>query len=366
MPKVRRSGARRVEVLPWGEVDGVPVALVTLQAGVLCARVCSFGATLVGVELPPGRADPGGLRRDVVCGRDALDAGPGGGYVGAHPYLGGTVGRVANRIAGARFDLDGREVRLPANEGSHHLHGGLRGFDRRPWRWVVLEDPRVAAVRFSYVSPDGEEGYPGEVRVALEVRLDASGVLSFATRATTDRPTPLALAHHPYVNLAGHAAGSVREHLLEVSATHYLPTDAAGVPTGEIRPVEGTRYDFRTAKEIGSDLDTPTIREPRGGYDVAYLIDGAQGTLRTAARLREPVGGLELELRTTQRSLQLYTANDVLDVPGKESALYGRFGAVALEAQAPPDAVHHPAFGDVVLRPGQVYAQRSEYRFGGW
>lgn len=366
MPRSRRSEARGVEVIPWGEVGGVPVALVTLRAGELCARVSSFGATLVGVELPPGRRDPGGSRRDVVWGRDALAAGAGGGYLGAHPYLGGTVGRVANRIGGARFELDGREVRLAANEGSHHLHGGLRGFDRRPWHWVVPQDQRAAAVRLTYVSPDGEEGYPGEVRVALEVRLDPSGVLTFATRATTDRPTPLALAHHPYVNLAGHDAGPVREHLLEVSSSHYLPTDAAGIPTGEIRPVEGTRYDFRQPKEIGTDLEHPTEREPRGGYDVAYLIDGAHGTLRTAARLREPVGGLELELRTTQRSLQLYTANDVVGVPGKGGAVYGRFGAVALEAQAPPDALHHPEFGDVVLRPGQVYAQRSEYRFGGW
>ena len=364
----------------------MPVHLATLTAGLLRAVVSSFGATLVSVEVPAGKGEAAHDRRDVILGRDALDDGAGGGYVGPHPYLGGTVGRVANRISWATFDLDGVGHRLVANDGPHHLHGGLRGFDRRPWSLgtvpaagsavvpaavsavvpAAVPAAGPAAVDLTYVSPDGEEGYPGEVRVRLRVSLDAAGVLAFELRAVVDRPTPVALAHHPYFALAGHAGGSVLGHELRLWAGRYLPTDADGIPTGEVLAVDGTPFDFRRSKPLGADIDRPEVRGMRGGYDVAYLIDGAPGRLRPAARLRDPGSGQFLELHTTQPSLQVYTANDFDAVPGKRGARYGRHAGVALEAQAPPDAVHHPRFGDVVVRPGQEYRHRTEFRFGGW
>lgn len=360
------TAAPRADVRPWGEVDGVPVELATLTAGRVRAVVCSFGATLVSVEVPAGKYDAVGGTRDVVLGLGTLDDGAGGGYVGPHPYLGGTVGRVANRIAGAAFDVGGVRYQLAANDGAHHLHGGVRGFDRLAWSLEVVRATGVASVAMAYVSPDGEEGYPGEVRVRLIVSLSPAGVLSFELRAVADRPTPVALAHHPYFALCGHDRSSVLDHELQLWCGQYLPVDDAGIPTGEVRLVDGTPFDFRRTKAIGRDIDHPDVQGVRRGYDVAYLVDGAPGSLRPGARLADPSSGLSVELHTTQAAIQLYTANDFGAVRGKGGAVYGRHAGVALEAQAPPDAVHHPEFGDVVLKRGRVYRQRTEYRFAGW
>jgi len=305
--------------------DGIPVALHTLDVpGGLRARVMDYGATLVELQVP----DHAGRRAGVVLGFETLAE-----YErAADAYFGATVGRCANRIAGASFELDGETFRLEANESPNHLHGGRRGFDKRVWRAI----PRGDAVTFALTSRDGDQGYPGTLEV--EVRYTASAdELCIEYVATTDRPTLVNLTHHSYFDLGG--AGRVEDHALELAAARFTPTDAALLPTGAVEPVSGTPLDFTTPTRIAHPLDHN------------FVLDAPWGTGRReptrAAVLRHAASGRTLELFTTEPGLQVYT---------------GR-GAVCLEPQRFPDAVHQPAFPSVVLRPGERYEQTSIYRF---
>lgn len=339
---------------PWGRVNGRDATLFTLRnrAG-LRARILDYGATLVGLELP---GDDGGPAADVVLGMDGLQ-----GYAGAQPYLGATIGRVANRIGGAGFRLGDRRVDLPANDGRNHLHGGPAGFHRRIWAAQPLPDADAPGLALSYVSTDGEGGYPGRVWVAVRYRLGPGRVLSLDLRATCDATTPVSLTHHPYFNLAGHAAGDVLEHRLRVRSAYYTPTDAAMIPTGEVRHVAGTPFDLRDGPALCESIRDGSLPD---GFDVNLLVDGATGELREAATLEAPASGRRLELWTTQPALQVYTAGS-LDgtLVGKGGVRYGRFAGVALEAQSVPNAVNLPHLPQVWLRPGEVYRHRIAYRF---
>ena len=344
---------------PFGEVKGRKVELFTLRNDHgMTVKITNYGGIVTELHVP----DRDGRDGDVVLGFDSLD-----GYLKGHPYFGALVGRVANRIAGARFTLDGKEYVLAANNGTSHLHGGTEGFDKKVWEAEPLQTADGPALRLSYRSPDGEEGYPGNLDVTVTYALTEENGLEIDIRAVTDAPTPVNLTNHSYFNLAGHGAGEILGHVLTLEADAYTPTDADLVPTGEIRPVEGTPYDFRTPKPIGKDiagLPPDPAHDNPGGYDVNYVLRGRAGTLRLAARVFEPGTGREMEVYTTQPGIQLYTGN-FLDgtLTGKDGAVYRFRNGFCLETQHFPDSVHHPEWPTVILRPGETYHEVTVYKF---
>lgn len=341
-----------VQVAAFGSLpDGRPVHRYTLTSPAgLVARVIDYGATLTELHVP----DRNGRPADVVLGFDNLH-----GYLGAHPYFGSTVGRVANRIAGGSFILDGMEFVLATNDGPNHLHGGVKGFDKALWDAAPLEGTDDA-VRFRLVSPDGDEGYPGELDVEVVMAVTAANSLVIDYTARTDRPTPVNLTNHAYFNLAG--AGIVLDHELAIHASRYTPADGQGIPTGDIRPVAGTPFDFTRLTRVGKRWGE--IAEEGAGYDHNYVIDRAEPGLVPAARLVEPVSGRTMEVLTTQPGLQLYTGN-FLDgtLTGKGGWTYHRHAGLSLETQHFPDAIHHPGFPDTVLRPGETLRETTVYAF---
>ncbi len=344
-----------VDVEPWGNAPGgQPVERWTLRhdAGPV-ATIATWGATLVSLRVP-GPDGP----RDIVLGFDTLEP-----YLGGHPYVGAAVGRWANRIAHGRFMLDGVEHLLARNAGGHHLHGGERGLSRAVWHASAGENADGPWLRLSTVSPDGEDGFPGTLRVWLRYGLRADA-LRLDWSATTDRATPVALTHHAYFNLAG--GGDVLGHRLRVLADRFLPVDAGLIPTGELRPVEGTPMDLREPVAIGArvGLDDAQLRIA-GGFDHCWVIADGPGPLRSAAELIAPGGAPCLRVATTEPGLQVYTGNG-LDgsLRGRGGAAWPRHGAVCLEAQRFPDSPNRPEFPDAILRPGQTWRQTTVYAFG--
>ncbi|TAJ08200.1 MAG: galactose mutarotase [Planctomycetota bacterium] len=330
---------------PWGESDGVAVERYVLERDGIRATFTNFGAALIALEVP----DRNGARADVVLGFDSLAeyASP------RNPYFGSIVGRCANRIAGARFELDERAHVLAANEGRHHLHGGVRGFDRRAWSAEL--DAHAARVVFARTSPAGEEGYPGALRVLATYALSPGGVLELEISAACDAPTLWNPTQHSYFNLAG-LGGDVGEHRLEVRASRVLAVDAELIPTGELIAIDGARVDLRGATGAGLDhcfaLDAAAAR----GRD-------ASATPRLACRLTEPRSGRVLEIEATQPGLQVYTGNGLGELVGKRGVRYPRHGGICLETQGFPDAVHHAHFPSVVLRPGERRRDVTRWRF---
>jgi aldose 1-epimerase len=316
------------------------------------ARVTDHGATLVSLELP----DRHGARADVVLGFDSV-----AGYEDeAAAYLGATVGRVANRIAQGTFELAGRRYELARNEAPHHLHGGAeRSFDRV--RWEVAETSDDAVV-LRYVSPDGEEGYPGTVEVTASYRL-TDEALTLEYRAVTDAATPVDLTNHSYLNLGGEGAGTVLEHELEVLADRVLVVDDDLLPTGDLAEVAGTPLDLRTAAVLGPRVEA-LAATPALGLDHHFVLRGEAGAVRPAARLHDRASGRRLELSTDQPGLQVYTGNR-LDPPlrGHQGSRYGRHAGLCLEAHHHPDALHQPGFPSIVLEPGDTYRHTTVYRF---
>ena len=316
------------------------------------ARVTDFGATLVELHLP----DRDGNLEDVVLGFDGVD-----GYQSPdNMYFGATVGRVANRIAGASFTIGGRRYDLAANQAPNHLHGGpTRGLSRVLWE-VVAADARQIDLR--YVSPDGEEGYPGRLEVRARYRLEG-GRLELDHEATTDAVTPVNLTNHTYWNLGGAGNGTILDHDLQVSASHYTPVDDTLIPTGEIAPVDGTPFDLRRPTPIAQRLGELEAT-PAGGYDHNLVIDGTPGELRPAARLHDPSTGRFVELHTDQPGVQFYSGHKLRGQMGKRDAIYPRHGALCLEPQHHPDAVNQPGFPSVLLEPGEVYRHTSTFVLG--
>lgn len=331
--------------------DGAPIERLSLERDGLRATWTNFGATLIGLELP----DREGMSADVVLGFDTLEE-----YASAkNPYFGGIVGRCANRIAGARFSLDGREFHLQANEGRHHLHGGRCGFDRRVWTSEF--DPEQDCVSFTLVSPAGDEGYPGTLWLRASYRLRPGGVLELLTQASCDAATPLNLTQHSYFNLAG--GGSVVDHRLYVRASRTVEVDEELIPTGRTIPLEDTPLDLRAARRLGDCIDG-LAKTAAGGLDHCYVLDEPREPDRLeACRLEDPRSGRLLEISTTQPGLQVYTGNRLNDLAGKRGQVYPRHGGVCLETQGLPDAVHHANFPSVVLRPGELRRDWTRWRF---
>ncbi|WP_324904443.1 aldose epimerase family protein [Lysobacter sp.] len=336
--------------------DGTKVESITLRDGSgVQARVLTLGAALHSLEVP----DREGRNADVVLADATLDA-----TLAKPQYFGTVVGRFANRIAKGRFTLDGRDYTVPTNDGPNSLHGGTRGFDKVVWE-VVDAKPDRATLR--YVSPAGDQGYPGKLTVTATYALEGNGELAIEYRATTDAPTIVNLSNHAYWNLSGEGSGTAMDHELTIHADAYTPVDATLIPTGEITPVAGTVFDFRTAKPIGRDLRTGSETQLlRGrGYDHNWVISRTPSKqMREVARVHDPRSGRVMTLSSAQPGLQFYSGN-FLDgtTVGKSGRVYRQGDAFVLEPQLFPDTPNQPAFGSARLTPGQQYVNRMVYRF---
>jgi len=326
------------------------------SAAGLRLEVLSLGAAVRSLLVPDARGD----RADVVLGLTSPEA-----YASNPAYLGAVVGRYGNRIGGGSFFLDGVEYPLACNNGPNHLHGGLEGFDRREWACRRLDGPDFAGLELTRTSPDGEEGYPGNLDMLIRYRITAGGEWIIDYEATTDRPTHVNPTQHAYFNLAGHASGSVRGHELRLEAPFFTPTDDGQIPTGEVRPVEGGAFDFRAAKPIGRDLDAGDAQLAiGGGYDHNFVLAKRPGELRLAAEARDPSSGRVMQVLATEPCLQLYTGNN-LDgsFAGKDGAVYGPQAGFCLETQRAPDTPNKAHFVSTRLDPGQRFRSTTVYRF---
>jgi aldose 1-epimerase len=351
--------ATQVSCEPGGFApDGRGVNVFTLaNAGGLEVRFTDYGGIVLSVRV----ADRNGAFDDVTLGFDELDA-----YFGPHPYFGALIGRYANRIANGRFALDGQRHVLTINDPPNHLHGGSRGFDRAVWQAETFRrDTRAGAV-LTYVSPDGDQGYPGRLEARVTYALTKNHELIFNYQASSDRATPVNFSQHTYFNLAGTQARDILGHELMLNARRFTPVDSTMIPTGELRSVAGTPFDFTEPLPIGGRIedDDEQLRFG-GGYDHNWVLERAPGeALTLAARLYEPLSGRALEVFTTEPGIQFYSGNR-LDgrLTGKQGRIYGPRAGLALETQHFPDSPNQPTFPSTILRPGQTYESRTVYRF---
>jgi aldose 1-epimerase len=313
-------------------------------------KVTTYGATLTCVRVP----DRQGRTANVTLYLDTLDD-----YLKGHPLFGSVVGRYANRIAGAKFELDGAEHRLTPNAGKHHIHGGRRGFQKIVWQARPLQSDDSVGVELHHTSPDGEEGYPGTLRVTVSYGLNNRNELRMEYKAQTDKPTHVNLTNHAYWNLSGAGEGDVLGHVLTIRADQYLPSDSARIPQGPPQAVQGTPLDFRQPQTIGS-----RFAQIEGGYDHCYVLNKADGErLSLAARVREPTSGRVMEVLTTQPGVQLYTANGLSNKLRGGGRAYGPYHGLCLETQHYPDSPNRPDFPSTLLRPGQTYHEITVHRF---
>jgi aldose 1-epimerase len=336
----------------FGQVGDRAARLFVLQNDGLAAEITDYGGVLVSLQTP----DREGRRDHIVLGFDDVAA-----YATIRGSFGALLGRNANRIAGGKFSLDGRAYTLPKNEPNATIHGGPVGFQKHFWS-VAVSEPRLLSLALT--SPDGDQGFPGEVKVTATYRL-IDRALHLAFDATTDQPTVLSLSAHPYFNLDGVAAPDCLGHRIQLFAPDYLPTDAHQIPTGEIAAVAGTPFDFRAAQPIGARIreDHPQLRIGRG-YDHYFILPEGEGAeLRLAARVEGAASGRVLELLTTQRGLQFYTGNNLDGSVSGRGGLYRQSAGFALEPQGFPDAPNQPNFPATILRPGERYHEEIVYRF---
>lgn len=358
LPTIAR--AAEVTEAPAGALaDGTGVKAITLKAGNgVSATILSYGATLQKLLAP----DRDGKLADVVLGHDKLSD-----YIDFPNYFGVTVGRYANRISGGRFTLDGRAYQLPRNDGDNSLHGGGLGFDKVVWRVVSVKSGPTASVVLRHVSPDGDSGYPGKVTATVTYSLDETGNLGISFEATTDKPTVINMTNHAIFDMAGEGApGGAMGQTLTIAAGRYTPVDEKLIPTGELRPVEGTAFDFRRPRRVADGLRDGTDRQIvyGRGYDHNFALDkGATKAPELAARLEDPTSGRVLEVLSTEPGLQFYSGN-FLDgtVIGKQGHLYRMGDGIALEPQKFPDSPNHPQFASARVDPGKPYRHAMIYR----
>jgi aldose 1-epimerase len=318
----------------------------------LALKLITYGGIITELHVPDRR----GVTADVVLGFNNL-----AGYLGSHPYFGVITGRVAGRITGGRFALDGKNYQLLLNDPPNHLHGGAVGFDKRLWR-AEITHPHGAApgVKLTYHSPHGEEGYPGNVDVAVTYSLTDENEMVIRYHAVTDQPTPLSLTNHSYFNLAGEGSGTVENHVLQIQSAEIAQTDEQMTLLGARSPVAGKANDFTRAKRLGEAI--PRLLNSHG--DNYLLPHSTPKSLEPVARLQDPAGGRIMEVLTTENCLQLYTGASLNGaLIGKSGHAYPRFGGLCLECQGYPDGVNHPELGDIILRPGETYRQTTIYRF---
>src|SRR5579864_6946133 len=341
---------------PFGTRDGRPIHLYTMtNAHGLRIQAMNYGGIITSMRVP----DRKGQLADIVLGHETLE-----GYIPNPPYLGAIVGRYANRIANGTFTLDGKTYTLPKNDGPNTLHGGVtKTFDKVVWESQPLKDKN--GVAFSYLSRDGEEGFPGNLKVTVTYTLTDSNELYIDYRAETDKATPINVSQHSYFNLKGEGNGDILDHEIMINADKFTPVDKTLIPTGELRPVKGTPFDFTKSTKIGARIEDKDEQLILGhGYDHNFVIDRKGAGMVLAARVYEPTTGRVLEVSTTQPGVQFYSGN-FLDgtVTGKEGHVYKRRYGFCLETQHFPDSPNHPAFPTTILKPGEKFHQETVFKF---
>lgn len=340
-------GAIKVAQSSFGSLDDgteVPLITITNDSGTV-VKLTSYGATFVDLQTE----DREGNLDHVVLGTESLET-----LVRGIPAA-SVIGRYANRIAGASFSIDGERFEITRNNGANHIHGGNRNFAKVVWDTETVEN----GVRFTYVSADGEEGFPGELTVSVTYTLDEDNALKLDYRATTTEPTVLNLTNHAYFNLAG--SGSCEDHVLQILAQNHAPTGAGLIPTGAIESVVGTPLDFTEPRRVGDRIRS--LGSGFRGYDHGYLLPTRGGEVRLAAVVYEPSSGRVMEVETDAPGVQLYTGNHVNDYTGIGGAKFGPYGGLCLETQFYPDSPHHAHFPSTVLRPGEVFESSTVFRF---
>ena len=331
--------------------DGTRVEIYTLSNGKIEAAIATYGGIVVSLRVPDRNAN----MDDVVLGYDSLSQ-----YVSNNPYFGAIVGRYANRIAHGSFVLEGKTYSVSKNDGDNSLHGGTRGFDKVVWKAKTIKD----GIELTYVSRDGEEGYPGTVIANARFTLN-DNELRVEYSATADKPTVVNLTNHSYFNLTGQGKGTILQHQLKISASRFTPVDSTLIPTGELRSVEGTALDFRTSTRIGQRIDANEDQLQKGkGYDHNWVLDKTQGQLAEAAELYDPGTGRVLQVLTSEPGLQFYSGN-FLDgtIVGKQGRVYAWRSGLCLETQHFPDSPNHPNFPSTELKPGKRYHSVTALKF---
>lgn len=345
-----------VESKPFGTQGGRPVNLYTLtNSHGVEIKAMNYGGIILSIKVPDRKGQLG----DIVLGHETME-----GYVPNPPYLGAIVGRYANRIAGGTFTLDGKAYDLPKNDGPNTLHGGVdKTFNKVVWDGEVLKGKM--GVAFTYLSKDGEEGFPGNVKVKVTYTLTDANELVIDYEATTDKATPINLSQHSYFNLAGEGTSDILNHEIMINADRFTPVDKNLIPTGELRPVKGTPFDFTTSTKVGARIEDTYDQMVLGhGYDHNWVINRKGAGLVLAARVYEPTSGRVLEVSTTQPGVQFYTGN-FLDgtVTGKEGHVYKRRYGLCLETQHFPDSPNHPDFPSTILKPGETFKSKTVFKF---
>jgi len=346
-----------IQQQPFGTHDGRPITLYTLtNSHGVEVRAMNYGGIIVSIRVP----DRKGQSADVVLGHETLE-----GYIPNPPYIGAIIGRYGNRIANGTFNLEGKTYTLPKNDGPNTLHGGIaRTFDRVVWDGEVKGRNEVA---FSYTSKDGDDGFPGNLKVRVSYTLTDGNAILIDYEATTDKATPINLTQHSYFNLAGEGNGDILNHEIMINGDHFTPVDKNLIPTGELRPVKGTPLDFTTPTKIGARIDDKYDQIALGhGYDHNFVLNHKpnENGLVLAARVLEPTSGRTLEVWTTQPGVQFYTGN-FLDgsVTGKQGHVYNRRYAFCLETQHFPDSPNHPDFPTTILKPGETFREKTVFKF---
>ena len=317
-------------------------------------KITNYGGIVTSLKVPDRR----GKFDDIVLGFNDLDS-----YLKGHPYFGAIIGRYGNRIAKGRFTLNGVEYKLAVNNGENTLHGGIKGFDKVVWTGLGIKTKLGPAVALTYVSKDGEEGYPGNLNVKVVYTLTNNNELRIDYTATTDKATVTNLTHHSYFNLAGEGNGDILNHQVQINATRFLPTDAGSIPTGELRNVAGTPFDFRKMFAIGARINKDEEQLKLGnGYDHTWIINGRE--MRLAAQAYEPTSGRRMQVWTTEPGMQFYTGN-FLDgtLTGKSGKIYPRRSGFCFETQHYPDSPNHPKFPTTTLKKGATYRSTTIYKF---
>ncbi|QEC67987.1 galactose mutarotase [Panacibacter ginsenosidivorans] len=333
----------------WGAVDSNKVYLYTLtNSKGTVVTISNYGGTVTSFVT----ADKNGNRSSVIIGFDSLS-----GYLAHPPYFGAIVGRYGNRIGDAKFTLDGKQYKLAANNGKNSLHGGLKGFDKVIWTPTVMNDT-VPMLMLTYFSKDGEEGYPGNLKVMVHYTLTNDDELKIEYTATTDKATPVNLTNHSYFNLTGDVSNTILNHTLMIDADNYTPVDTTLIPTGEIKSVKGTAFDFTTAKAIGKDIDSV-----KGGYDHNFVLNKKDNSSQKVAVLSDSTSGRILEVYTTEPGLQFYTGN-FLDgtFRNRDGKPINQHTALCMETQHFPDSPNKPSFPSTILQPGQEYHSETVYK----
>ncbi len=339
----------QIERIPYGVTQkGERVDRFTVRnSSKMNFSVITYGATITSVQSP----DADGKVEELCLGFDHLES-----YEGKHPYFGATVGRFANRISGASFDLAGERIELDRNRGEHHIHGGSEGFSRKLWEAFPIKNEREAGVTLTLTSPGGDQGYPGTLEVRLTVMLSQENELSLSYEAKCDAPSPVNLTNHSYWNLAGQCAGPIGEHRFHINSSYYLEVDEELIPTGRILPVASTPFDFRKPKRLADVL------AETGGFDHCFTLSQENALSIPAAEVYEPGSGRRVTVFTINPGLQFYTGN-FLDGVETRCGKVGRHGAFCMETEEYPDSVHHETFPEVILQPNESYYRKTVYLF---